>query len=203
MAYIPPTSGAIIYPDIVGGVYPNTNGDPIWPGTQFKGPILAGNVIASDGTNNLAGLGEDIGTANTGFAVMAQSCVITQATNDGTVGQFACPIVIPAQSQILRISLMVTTVWNGGATTMGIGSSDGTTAATAFTTAAGVQGSTLGRVNAAPSTAAQIANWDNVSNSTFQSTGAHDVQIVVLSGNTGTGVATLTVEYVQGINLAS
>ncbi len=200
--YIAPTSGQI-YPDITGGQQTQTNGDPVFPGTVFTGPVIAGNVISSDGTNNLSALGGTSGTANQGFCVMAQSCVITQATNTSTAGQFACPIVIPAQSQIIRIVLMVTTVWSGGATTMGIGAGAGTTAATAFTTATGVQGSTLGQVSATPSTAAQIANWDNVSNATFQSAGLSDVQIVVQSGNTGTGVGTLTVEYLQGINLAS
>ena len=40
-----------------------------------------------------------------------------------------------------------------------------------------------------------IANWDNV--------GTTDVQIVVTSGNTGSGAGTLTVFYIQGINNAS
>jgi hypothetical protein len=201
-AYIPPTSGQT-YPDITGGQLTQTNGDPVFPGTVVTGPFIAGNVIGSDGSNTLAGLGATSGTANAGYVVMAQACVITQATNDGVAGQFACPIVIPAQSKIIRMTLMVTTSWTGGATTMGIGASQGTTAATAFTTATGVQGSTAGPVSAVPSTAAQIANWDNVSNATFQAAGAGDVQIVVLSGNTGSGVGTLVVEYIQGINLAS
>jgi hypothetical protein len=201
MAYLPGTTP--LYPDIVGGNYPNQNGDPIWPGTQFKGPLLAGNVNSSDGTNNLAGLGEDFGTANTGFGVMAQTAVIKQATNNGSVGQFVCPIVIPAQSQILRITLMVTTVWSG-TTTLGIGTSAGTSAATALTTAAGVSTVALGPVAVSPgANATQIANWDNVSNATFQPGGPQDIQIVVLSGSTGTGVGTLTVEYIQGINNAS
>jgi hypothetical protein len=43
--------------------------------------------------------------------------------------------------------------------------------------------------------ATQIGNWDNV--------GTQDVQIVVLSTNTGSGVFTLTVDYTPMINLAS
>jgi predicted O-methyltransferase YrrM len=118
--------------------------------------------------------------------------VITQATNDGTAGQFACPIVIPAQSQILHITLMVTTAWTG-TTTLGVGTG---ASATAFTTAAAVSGATLGQVIVTPGTSAtQSANWDNV--------GTQDVQIVVLSGSTGSGVGTLSVEYVPNINLAS
>lgn len=193
--YIPPTSGTPVYPDINGGqTTGQTNGNPIFPGSQFTGPVLAGNVFNSDGTNTLAGVGEQSGTANVGWARLAQSCVITQATNDGTAGQFACPIVIPAQSQITGIKLMVTTAWTGAATTLGIGSS---ASATAFTAAnAVVTSGALGQISIVPGTGAtQIGNWDNV--------GTQDVQIVILSTNTGSGVGTLTVEYIPGINLAS
>src|ERR1700742_3854741 len=104
--------------DINGGQSPNPNGSPIQPGSTFTGPVLAGGVIHSDGTGTLAALGGTAGTANVGYAVMAQSAVITQATNGTVAGVFTTSIVIPAQSQILRIRLMVTTAWTGGATTM-------------------------------------------------------------------------------------
>jgi hypothetical protein len=189
--------------DINGGQSPNPAGSPIQPGTLFTGPVLAGGVVHSDGTGNLAALGGTSGTANVGYVVMAQSMPITQATNGTVAGLFTTSIVLPAQSKIDAIKLMVTTAWSGGATTMGIGATAGTTAATAFTTATGVQGSTAGLVTATPTTTAQIANWDNVSNATFQTGGPVDVQISVLSANTGTGVGTLTITYIQGINLAS
>lgn len=190
--YIFPTSGQTL-PDINTdweGTQPN--GSPPYPGTSFTGPLLAGGVQRSDGTGNLAGVGGTVGTANRGYGVQAQSCVITQATNDGSVGQFACPMVIPAQSQIIRMTLMITAVWIT-TTTLGIGSG---ASATAFTGATAVSGAALGQVSIVPGTGAtQIGNWDNV--------GTQDVQIVVLSGSTGTGVGTLTVEYIPNINLAS
>ncbi len=192
--------------DINGGQLTQTNGNPIFPGTVLTGPLIAGNVIHSDGSGTLAGAGENnLGTANQGYVLMAQTVVITQAASTGqSTGVYLTNIVIPAQSQITGIQLMVTTVWSTGTTTMGIGASAGTTAATAFTTATAVQGSTAGLVTGiAPSTAAQIANWDNISNATFQSGGAVDVQILVTSGASGTGVGTLTVFYIQGINNAS
>lgn len=194
--YITPTSGQTL-PDIqtdwteAQGAQPN--GSPPNPGTSFSGPVLSGTIAQSDGSGNLAGVGGTSGTANRGYAVQAQSCVVTQATNDGTAGQFACPIVIPAQSKILRMALTVTTVWSGAAATLGVGTG---ASATAFTAAGAVSAAALGVVEIPPEAAAtQLANWDNV--------GTQDVQIVVQSTNTGTGVGTLVVEYIPQINLAS
>lgn len=188
--YVTPTSGVRTLPDIIGGQLTQTQGNPPLPGSQFSGPLLSGQNWASDGTTNLAGVGESGGVANAGYSVTAQSCVITQATNDGTAGQFACPMVIPAQSQILRMTLYVYTAWTT-TTTLGIGTG---ASATAFTTAAAVSGATLGAVNVTPGTSdTQIANWINV--------GTQDVQIVVLSGSTGSGVGVLVVEYIQSNDL--
>jgi hypothetical protein len=180
--------------DINGGVYPNAPGSPIFPGTAFTGPLLAGNVQHSDGSTALAALGEtNIGQANVGYCVMAQAQPITQATNGTVAGVYTSALVIPAQSQILRITMMVTTAWSGAALTFGIGN---TVSATAYTAAAVASGSTLGIVTLTPgANATAIGNWDNVGNS--------DVAIVVTSTNTGAGVGTLTVEYIQAINQAS
>jgi len=172
--------------DINGGVYPNANGSPIWPASTFTGPLVAGNVVASDGTGTLAGVGETTGAANLGYANMAQSVVVTQASG-------VTNIVIPAQSQITDIYLMVTTAWTGAASTLGIGT---TASATALTAAGAVTASALGQLTILPGTGStQIANWDNVGNT--------DIKIQVTSTNTGSGVGTLTVFYIQGINLAS
>src|SRR5580658_5572478 len=129
--YIVPTSGQQ-YPDIqTDWVGTQPNGSPPVPGTSVAGPYLAGTVQHSDGTNNLAGVGGTSGTANRGFSVMTQCCVATQATNTGVAGQFACPIVIPAQSKIDSIKIMVTTALSGAATTLGIGTGASATALTA------------------------------------------------------------------------
>lgn len=187
--------------DINPGQSPNPNGSPATPGTLFTGPILAGNVVHTDGTGTLASTGGSTGTANVGYAVMAQSAVVTQAngTTTGapngvaTAGVYTTGIVIPAQSQILTIQFMTTAVWSGTALTFGLGD---TASATALTAAAALSGAALGQQTVVPGTAlAQIASWDN--------TGSTDIQIVVTSTNTGTGVGTLTVEYVPCINNAS
>jgi hypothetical protein len=188
---------ATVINDIQPGFYPNPNGSPVTPGSAFTGPLIAGTVLNSDGTGNLAGLGGTIGTQNVGYVVMAQSEPITQASS-GT------SLTIPAQSQIIGMTLMVTTPWTGVATTLGIGATAGTGAATAFTAAGAVAGGTRGLVTITPGTSAtQIANWDNISNATFQTGGPTDVQLLVTSTNTGSGVGTLTVTYIQGINQAS
>jgi hypothetical protein len=182
-----------MYPDILGGQVTQTSGNPPTPGTQFTGPVLQGPIWASDGTNSLASVGGTVGTANAGYSVLAQSEVITQATNNGSAGQYVCPVVIPAQSQIVRMYLMVTTAWTG-TTTLEVGSG---ASATAFTASQAVTGlGTLGQISISPGTGAtQIGNWDNV--------GTQDVQIVILSGATGSGVGTFTVEYIPMINNAS
>ncbi len=181
--------------DINGGQSPNPNGSPIQPGTLFTGPVLAGGVFHSDGTGNLAALGGTTGTANVGYAHMTQAEVITQAASSGqSAGVYKTGIVLPAQSLITGIKLRVTTAFSGSASTLGLGT---TASATALTAAdAVVTSGALGDVSITPGTGAtQIANWDNVGNT--------DVQIKITSTNTGAGVGTLIVDYVQGINLQS
>jgi len=176
------------------GQSPNPNGSPAQPATKLTGPFLAGGVFDSDGTGNLAGVGGVTGTANVGYAVMAQAQPITQATNGTSPGVYTTGLVIPAQSQILSMTLMVTTAFTGGATTLGVGTSASATALTAAN--AVVTSGALGLVTITPGTGAtQIGNWDNVGNT--------DVQIVLTSTNTGSGAGTLTVTYVQGINQSS
>jgi len=147
--------------------------------TTFSGPIKAGTIKDTTGTT----LGTDV--KNTGQVVMVQSQAITQA--DGTTN-----IVIPANSQILDIELSVTTVWNGVATTAGLG---WTGDATALTAAAGVAGGTLGIVEAGPGAdATRVGNWADV--------GTTDRRILLTNTNTGAGEGFLTVRYVQNNNLS-
>lgn len=182
--------------DINGGQIVQPNGSPATPGTSFAGPLIAGPVLHGDGSTNLAAAGSmgQGGMADAGYVVMAQTSVINQATNEGVAGVWLDPnLIIPAQSQILRITVMVTTAWTGAAATFGIGI-PGTAAF--FTAAAALTASALGPLSATPGTdATRIGNWDNVGNT--------DVQLMFTSTNTGNGVATVTVEYIQGINNAS
>jgi len=147
--------------------------------TTFSGPIKAGTIKDTTGTT----LGTDV--KNTGQVVMVQSQAITQA--DGTTN-----IVIPANSQILDIELSVTAVWDGVASTAGLG---WTGDATALTAAAAVAGGTLGIVEAGPGAdATRVGNWADV--------GTTDRRILVTNTNTGAGEGFVTVRYVQNNNLS-
>jgi hypothetical protein len=147
--------------------------------TTFSGPILAGTIKNTTGTT----LGSDV--KNTGQVVMCQSQAVTQA--DGTTN-----IVIPANSQIVAIELSVTAVWDGIATTAGIG---WTGDATALTAAAAVAGGTLGIISAtAGADATRVGNWADV--------GTTDRRILVTNTNTGAGTGFITVRYVQNNNLS-
>jgi len=158
--------------------------------TVFTGPVLSGNVLNSDGTNNLAGVGGSAGQQNVGFCLTSQWQTVTQATNGTVAGVFTSNIVVPANSIITGINLFVSTAWSGSSTTLGVGT---TTSATALTTAGGVAGGTLGRIVVTPGTSTtQINNWTNV--------GTTDIQIVLTSTNTGNGVGTLIVDYIQSGN---
>lgn len=157
--------------------------------TVFTGPVLAGNVLQSDGSGTLAKLGGSSGEQNVGFCVMAQSQAITQA-GPLADGVFTTDIVIPADSRILRAYVIVTVAWDGVADTLGLGT---TVSATALTAAAAVAGTALGFVSASPGTdATRIGTWLDV--------GATDIKVVVTSTNTGAGEGVLVVEYIQSIN---
>ena len=147
--------------------------------TTFSGPIKAGTIKDTTGTT----LGSDV--KNTGQVVMCQSQAVTQA--DGTTN-----IVIPANSQIVAIELSVDVVWDGAASTAGIG---WTGDATALTAAAAVAGGTLGIISAtAGADATRVNNWADV--------GTTDRRILVTNTNTGDGEGFITVRYVQNNNLS-
>jgi hypothetical protein len=157
--------------------------------TVFTGPVLSGNVLNSDGSGDLAGVGGSSGVQNVGFTVMSQAQAITQA-GPLADGVFTTDIVVPANSRILRVTVVVTVAWDGVADTLGLGT---TVSATALTAAAAVAGTALGFVSASPGTdATRIGNWLDV--------GTTDRQIKVTSTNTGAGEGTLIVEYQQSIN---
>ena len=146
--------------------------------TTFTGPILAGDVLDTTGTT--------AGTIrNVGFVEMVQTASLTQA---GTATAYATSIVIPAYSHILNVQFLVTTGWNGVASTISIG-----TTATSTELVSGQSLANIGQVSAGPGTdATRTAKWSNV--------GSSDVIIYALSANTGAGVGDIVVRYIQAEN---
>lgn len=153
--------------------------------TTFTGPVKAGNVLNTTGTT--------VGTlANVGFVVMSQSAAVNQATNVAVTGLYKTNIVIPAGSQILSVSVLKTVVWSGAATTVNVGTN--ATATQIAVAADNDLSTTLGISAIIPGdNATRVGVWKDV--------GTSDVQIFVLSTNTGTGVGVLTVTYVQARDL--
>lgn len=149
--------------------------------TVFTGPVLAGNVLNSDGSGNLAGVGGSNGTQNVGFCAMVQIAAITQSATAA-----ATTIVIPAQSQIIDIRVAVTTAWSGGTLSIGTNTTSNQLAS-AIAAASLVQGMYIVPVTSL------IANWNNTSNTS-------DVQIYVKSSAGTAGVGELIVTYAQAIN---
>jgi len=148
--------------------------------TTFSGPLRAGTIRDTTGTT----LGTNV--ANVGQVVMAQSAAITQASATTT-------IVIPANSQIVEINVWVATVWDGVATTFGVGT---TALATKFTAAGAVDGAAVGVLSVTPGT-------DATRTGAFIDVGTTDVKIAVTSTNTGAGAGVITVRYLQANNLTA
>ena len=73
--------------------------------TTFSGPIKAGTIKDTTGTT----VGTDM--KNVGQVLMVQSAAITQSTTAAASG-----IVIPANSQIVEMSVYVTTAWDNSST---------------------------------------------------------------------------------------
>lgn len=156
--------------------------------TTFTGPIKAGDVLDTTGTT----VGD---IKNVGFVVMAQSAPITQAASTGQgAGVYKSDIVIPANSQIVSISVIKTVAWSGVAKTINVGTNSTATqlavaADNDLSTTVGVQAIVCG------DDATRAAKWVDV--------GTSDVQIYTKSTNTGAGVGILTVTYLQAINLTA
>ena len=148
--------------------------------TTFSGPIKAGTIKETTGTT----VGTDM--KNVGQVLMVQSAAITQSTTAAASG-----IVIPANSQIVEMSVYVTTAWDNSST-LNIG-----TTSTSTELATGIVVTVVEKIKlASQATITDSDAWEDI--------GSTDVKIFTDSSATtsDTGVATLTVTYVQNNNLA-
>jgi len=152
--------------------------------TTFSGPVKAGNIFNTTGTT----VDEDL--RNVGYVVMAQSAAWQQttATTTGATSSSlgTTRIVVPARSQILEMSIYITTASAAANVTVG-------------TTAAGVElGSTLALttvnlITKSFSAADITALWADV--------GATEVELFVTSSTGSSGRGVFTVTYVQASDI--
>src|SRR5215469_8467737 len=150
--------------NVQGGQLTQSPLNPVFPASQFTGPLTAGNIKDWDGSSTLAGLGSTAGAlANVGYAKMVQAGRITQAASPGSpAGVFVSPdIIIPAQSLILAITTLILSPWTGAATTFGIGN---TVSPTTYTAAGAVTGAANATTSVTTETGATLLNWVNIGN---------------------------------------
>lgn len=150
--------------------------------TTFSGPIKAGNILNTTGST----VGTNV--ANVGFVEMSQTDTITFAnTTDKSLS-----IVIPSNSQLVDIKILITTAFNAGTTnTMDIGIV-GDSDLYVDNAAVGTAG------DAALGVTALVNNWSDI--------GTTDLKLAAKYIQTGTaataGAARIVVSYVQNNNLA-
>jgi hypothetical protein len=116
---------------------------------------------------------------------MVQTVPITQALTATALGT---QIVLPANSHILNIQMLNTVAWDA-TNTLSVGTTATATELVALTAMP------VGLTALNPGTdVTRTANWDD--------TGTTDKRIFVKSANTGAGVGTITVRYIQAHDLA-
>ena len=138
--------------------------------TTFSGPVKSGTV-------------REGASANVGFLVAAQSAAITENGSASDTG-----IIIPANSQIINMYVLVQTAWDGGTNTLDVG-----TSADPDLYVDGLSVSSVGNHRATAAATGTEANWRDV--------GTSDVTIYYDSVAGGNGAGVLTVEYIQNRNL--
>ena len=153
--------------------------------TTFSGPIKAGTIANTTGTT----LGDNV--KNVGQVVMTQSSdvALTHATTTAT----ALGIVIPANSQIMNINIVVEALFtNSSTTTIAIG--NGSDDATDIAAAHNVSATAVGPLKMLQASAGA---WDNI--------GSTDIELYgITTANSATaGKARIVVEYVQNNNLTA
>ena len=153
--------------------------------TTFSGPIKAGTIKNTTGTT----LGTDV--KNVGQVVMTQSSTValTHATTTAT----ALGIIIPANSQIMNINIVVESLFtNSSTTTIAIGNASGS--ATNIGAAHNVSATAVGPLKMLQASAGA---WDNV--------GTTDIELygITVANSASAGKARIVVEYVQNNNLTA
>jgi hypothetical protein len=153
--------------------------------TTFSGPIKAGTIRNTTGTT----IGTNV--ANTGQVVMTQSSdvALTHATTTAT----ALGIIIPANSQIIDVQIVVEELFaNSNTATIAVGNGSGD--ATDIAAATDVSATAVGPISMVQ---AAVGAWDN--------TGTSDVELygISVANSADAGKARIVVTYVQNNNLTA
>jgi len=152
--------------------------------TTFSGPIKSGNIFNTTGTT----LGENV--KNTGAVVLTQSSTValTHATTTAT----ALGIIIPANSQIISVSIQVESLF---------------TASNTATIAVGNSASNATNVAAATAVSATAtgASMLPASAGAWRTGGTADVQLygITVANSATAGKARIVVTYSQAATLAA
>ena len=152
--------------------------------TTFSGPIKAGNIFNTTGTT----LGTNV--KNVGSAVLTQSSIV--ALTHSTTSATALGIIIPANSQIISISIQVESLFTASSTTtiaVGNSSSSATNVAAATSISATATGAVM--------LPASAGAWRTV--------GTTDVQLygITVANSATAGKARIVVTYSQNASLAA
>ena len=139
--------------------------------TTFSGPVKSGTI-------------REGASANVGYVVMSQSAAITELA-----ANTASSIIIPANSQITNMYVLVQTAWDGGTNTIDVG-----TSAEPDLFCDGLAATALGKHRVTAAATGTEASWKDI--------GTSDVTIYYDSVAGGNGVGVLTVEYLQNRNLS-
>ena len=153
--------------------------------TTFSGPIKAGTISNTTGTT----LGDNV--KNVGQVVMTQSSdvALTHATTTAT----ALGIIIPANSQIININIVVESLFTSSSTTtIAIGNATGTP--TNIGAAHNVSATAVGPLKMLQ---ASVGAWDNI--------GTSDIVLfgIVVANAASAGKARIVVDYEQNNNLTA
>lgn len=152
--------------------------------TTFSGPIKAGNIFNTTGTT----LGTNV--KNVGAAVLTQSSTV--ALTHATTAATALGIIIPANSQIISISIQVESLFTASNTaTIAVGNSS--SSATNVAAATAISATATGAVMLPASAGA----WRTV--------GTTDVQLygITVANSATAGKARIVVTYSQNASLAA
>ncbi len=138
--------------------------------TTFSGPVKSGTI-------------REGASANVGTLVCAQSAAITEIA-----GATASSIIIPANSQIINMYVLIQTAWDGGTNTLDVGVSGN-----ADLYVDGLPATVVGNHRVTAAYTGTEANWKDI--------GTSDVTVYYDSVAGGNGVGVLTVQYLQNRNL--